>query len=123
MRYPNFLYPSSTVLPHNLGVFMRMDDDNTTTTSTTTVETTTTEETTTTSTTVTTTTTTVTTTTTTKKTTTTSKPATTTPPPAQKTGLIAGVVCSILALVAVGLAVGYIIWRRGRRSHRGYESL
>jgi len=121
MRFPNFLYPSSTVLPHNLGVFVRLNDDNTTTTSTTEKTTSTTE--TTTSTTTTTTTTTSDTTTTTSTTTTTEESTTTPPPPAEKTGLIAGVLCSILALVAVGLAVGYIIWRRGRRSHRGYESL
>jgi len=124
MRYPNFLYPSSTVLPHNLGVFLRNDDDNTTTTSTekTTTSTTTTTTTVTTTTTITTTSTKETTTTI-KSTTTTTAASTTAAPPGHKSGLVAGVVCSILALVAVGLAVGYIVWRRGSRGRRGYESL
>lgn len=59
-------------------------------------------------------------------TTTTHSPTTTTTsssPPVSNSGLVAGVVCTILALVAVGLAVGYIVYRRGRRSNRGYESL
>merc|ERR1719147_254814 len=136
MRFPSFLYPSSTVLPHNLGVFLKSSDDQNTTTTTST--TTTTEETTTTTTSTTTEETTITTTTeeatstSTTSTSTSEAPVTTTtteestttqPPPSDKPGLVAGVVCSILALVAVGLAVGYLIWRRGRRSHRGYESL
>jgi hypothetical protein len=37
--------------------------------------------------------------------------------------MIGGIVCTVLALSAVGLAVGYILYRRGRRRGRGYESL
>ena len=47
------------------------------------------------------------------------------PPPSHhsNSGMIGGIVCTVLALSAVGLAVGYILYRRGRRRGRGYESL
>eukprot|EP00092_Neocalanus_flemingeri_P040408 GFUD01044007.1.p1 GENE.GFUD01044007.1~~GFUD01044007.1.p1 ORF type:complete len:302 (-),score=59.61 GFUD01044007.1:257-1162(-) len=38
-------------------------------------------------------------------------------------GMIGGIVCTVLALSAVGLAVGYMLFRRSRRRGRGYESL
>lgn len=38
-------------------------------------------------------------------------------------GMVGGIVCTVLALSAVGLAVGYMLYRRGRRRGRGYESL
>jgi len=38
-------------------------------------------------------------------------------------GMIGGIVCTVLALSAVGLAIGYMLYRRGRRRGRGYESL
>jgi len=136
MKYPSFLYPASTVLPHNMGwtPFLQAslqqqdtaalsDPDNTTTTSSTTT-TSTTSSTTSSSTTSSTTTTASSTTTRTTSTSTARTTTTTTVKPGhERSGLIAGVVCSILALLAVGVAVGYIVWRRGRRSHRGYESL
>lgn len=86
LRYSDFLYPSTTVLPH---LKLRSGVGNTTD----------------------------------NHTTTTLRPTTTTAPPLSNSGLVAGIICSVLALAAVGLAVGYIIYRRGRRSHRGYESL
>jgi len=47
------------------------------------------------------------------------------PPPSHlsNSGMIGGIVCTVLALSAVGLAVGYMLYRRGRRRGRGYESL
>jgi len=38
-------------------------------------------------------------------------------------GLVGGVMCTVLALSAVGLAVGYTLYRRSSRRGRGYESL
>jgi len=47
------------------------------------------------------------------------------PPPSHlsNSGMIGGVVCTVLALSAVALAVGYMLYRRSRRRGRGYESL
>jgi len=52
--------------------------------------------------------------------------STSSPSPSPKgtsSGLIGGVVCAVLAVSSVGLAIGYIIYRRGLRNRRGYESL
>jgi len=38
-------------------------------------------------------------------------------------GMIAGVICTILALTAVGFGLGYGLYRRARTRGRGYESL
>eukprot|EP00092_Neocalanus_flemingeri_P070377 GFUD01086382.1.p1 GENE.GFUD01086382.1~~GFUD01086382.1.p1 ORF type:complete len:289 (-),score=66.99 GFUD01086382.1:412-1278(-) len=44
-------------------------------------------------------------------------------PHMSSSGMIGGIVCTVLALSAVGLAVGYMLYRRSRRRGRGYESL
>jgi len=49
----------------------------------------------------------------------------TVPPPSHlsSSSMIGGIVCTVLAITAVGLALGYMLYRRGRRRGRGYESL